>query len=206
MTFRPEFEGLRALAILLVVSAHAGIPGLAGGFVGVDVFFVLSGFLISGVLAREYEAKARINFFHFYIRRFKRLFPALMLMLLVTSVLGLLLLSPAEQAHQAEVAAFVPLWLSNLYFAFLRMDYFAPESHYNMFLHTWSLAVEEQFYLVWPVFLFLFLRYLGPLDIASRERIGKHLLLGVIVLSFLLNLHWSSIRPSWAFYLMPARI
>jgi peptidoglycan/LPS O-acetylase OafA/YrhL len=148
--FRPDIEGLRAIAILLVVAAHAGVPWLAGGFVGVDVFFVLSGFLITGKLVQEATATGRISLLPFYVRRLRRLLPALLLMLLVVGLASTWLLSPSELGAQNFSAQMAALWLSNFHFALGNLDYFAAGSDSNIYLHTWSLGVEEQFYLLWP--------------------------------------------------------
>ena len=99
--YRPDLEGLRAIAILAVVGAHAGVPGLQGGFVGVDVFFVLSGFLITGLLSKEIGVSGRIDFAAFYVRRVRRLLPAMLLMLVGSSILASLLLAPAEASTQS---------------------------------------------------------------------------------------------------------
>ncbi len=141
--YRADLEGLRAVAILLVVAVHAGVPWLRGGFVGVDVFFVLSGFLITGLLVQEVSDTGRLRFAEFYVRRLRRLLPALLVMLLVVGALAALLLAPAEQREQSSAAAMAALWLSNIHFAFARLDYFAPGTETNLFLHTWSLGVEE---------------------------------------------------------------
>jgi len=203
--YRGDIEGLRAVAILLVVAAHAKVTWLAGGFVGVDVFYVLSGYLITGLLVQEIRTTCTIRFADFYARRLRRLLPALLLMIAVTCVLGRLLLVPGEQPAQASAAAAASLWLSNFHFAFQRMDYFAPGSETNLFLHTWSLGVEEQFYLVWPMLLVL---AMGAWEGAKREpnvrRLGWIMLL-TAVLSFLLSLYWTWTQPQLAFYMMPAR-
>ena len=117
LRFRPDIEGLRAIAVLLVVAAHAGVPWLAGGFVGVDVFFVLSGFLITGKLVEEATTTGRIRLLAFYVRRLRRLLPALLLMLLVIGLASTWLLSPSEQSAQFFVAQMAALWLSNFHFA-----------------------------------------------------------------------------------------
>ena len=146
--FRGDIEGLRAIAVLLVVAAHAGVPRLAGGFIGVDVFFVLSGFLITGLLNRELAERGRIDFGAFYLRRLRRLMPALLLVVLVVSALASHVLAPWDQGRQASAAAMASIWLSNIHFALAKLDYFAPGAEANLFLHTWSLGVEEQFYLL----------------------------------------------------------
>lgn len=197
--FRPDIEGLRALAILLVVAGHAGIPGFAGGFVGVDVFFVLSGFLITGLLVSERERAGRIDFTAFYARRFRRLLPALAVMLLVTSVLASHLLLPMHQTDQAIAAAAAGVWLSNLHFAFGAIEYFAPDASGNLFLHTWSLSVEEQFYLFWPLLLAVCLAGAG-----TRGRLSVALSV-VFVLGLLACVVATSHSARLAFYLMPTR-
>ncbi len=203
--YRGDIEGLRAVAILLVVAAHAKVTWLAGGFVGVDVFYVLSGYLITGLLVQEVRATRTIRFADFYARRLRRLLPAMLLMIGVSGVLGWLLLAPGEQAGQASAAAAATLWLSNFHFAFGRMDYFAPGSETNLFLHTWSLGVEEQFYLVWPMLLVL---SMGAWEGAKREPSVRRLgwtMLFTAVLSFLLSLYWTWAQPQLAFYMMPSR-
>ena len=131
-----------------MVAAHAGVPWLAGGFIGVDVFFVLSGFLITGKLVQEATATGRIRLLPFYVRRLRRLLPALLLMLLVVGLASTWLLSPFEQSEQLFTAQMAALWLSNFHFALGNFAYFAAGSETNLYLHTWSLGVEEQFYLV----------------------------------------------------------
>lgn len=157
LKFRPDIQGLRALAIFFVVFCHVDLPGFSGGFIGVDIFFVLSGYLITGLLIKEIQATNKINFLQFYSRRFKRLLPALMTVIMATALLAYFVLAPFEQAPQIQASFSVPFWVSNFYFSFSDFNYFAPEADSNLFLHTWSLAVEEQFYLVWPLLIFTFL-------------------------------------------------
>jgi peptidoglycan/LPS O-acetylase OafA/YrhL len=198
---RRDIEGLRAVAILLVVAAHAGLPGFAGGFVGVDAFFVLSGFLISAILVREQQATGRIDFMRFYIGRFRRLAPALLLMVMVVSIVAPSLLSPVDQPGQAMAAAAAALWLSNLHFAAGDLDYFGMEASENLLLHTWSLGVEEQFYLVWPLLLAL-------TSASGATRSSKHLawtMAAVLLSSLALSLYLSETASRFAFYLMPTR-
>ncbi len=199
--YRADLEGLRAIAILLVVAAHAGVPWLHGGFVGVDVFFVLSGFLITGLLVQETSTKGRIRFAEFYVRRLRRLLPALMTMLLVICTLAAFLLAPAEQSEQSSAAAMAALWLSNIHFAFAHLDYFAPGTETNLFLHTWSLGVEEQFYLIWPALLVWLLGRDGPRGVV-RLKIG----MTVVLLASLTACIWLTYKaPQLAFYMMPLR-
>lgn len=150
---RLDIQGLRAVAVLMVVAYHAGLP-LPGGFVGVDVFFVISGFVITAMLQREWEAHGRIRFGTFYLRRVKRLTPALALMVSVTVLLSTLFLSPlgAQQAT-AQTAVGAMLIVANAVIARTTGDYFDAPAETNALLHTWSLSVEEQFYLVFPVLL-----------------------------------------------------
>jgi Predicted acyltransferases len=199
--YRADLEGLRAVAILLVVAVHAGVPWLRGGFVGVDVFFVLSGFLITGLLVQEVSDTGRLRFAEFYVRRLRRLLPALLAMLLVVGTLASLLLAPAEQLGQSSAAAMAALWLSNIHFAFAPQNYFAPGTETNLFLHTWSLGVEEQFYLVWPALLVWLLGRDGERGVA-RLKIGMFV---VVVISFTACAWLSYKAPQLAFYMMPLR-
>ncbi|MGC1549941.1 MAG: acyltransferase, partial [Rhodanobacter sp.] len=199
--YRSDVEGLRAVAILLVVAVHAGVPWLAGGFVGVDVFFVLSGFLITGLLVQEISDTGRLRFMDFYVRRLRRLLPALLVMLLVICALAALLLAPSEQRDQADAAGMAALWLSNIHFAFAQQSYFAPGTETNLFLHTWSLGVEEQFYLIWPALLVWLLGRDGQRGMA-RLKIGMFVLIAVSLLACVMLTYQA---PQLAFYMMPLR-
>ncbi|GAB3793453.1 acyltransferase family protein [Dyella agri] len=199
--YRADLEGLRAVAILLVVAVHAGVPWLRGGFVGVDVFFVLSGFLITGLLVQEVSNTGRLRLAEFYVRRLRRLLPALLVMLLVVGALAAFLLAPAEQQRQSSAAAMAALWLSNIHFAFARLNYFAPGTETNLFLHTWSLGVEEQFYLVWPALLVLLLGRNGTRDLA---RLKIHMW-AIVVASLVSCILLTYTAPQLAFYMMPMR-
>lgn len=200
--YRGDIEGLRALAILLVVAAHAGVPWLAGGFVGVDVFFVLSGYLITGLLLREVTDTGQIAFGAFYLRRLRRLMPALILMVVVTSLVAAIVLPPGQQLQQPSAAAMAALWASNVYFALSQMDYFSPGTDSNLFLHTWSLGVEEQFYLVWPLLLLLFIGKRQGISRMSRLRVA---MLFVVVAGFGSSWLLTPRHPQIAFYMMPVR-
>lgn len=208
LTFRPDLQGLRAVAILLVILGHSGLAIAPGGFIGVDVFFVLSGYLITGILLRELEQGGRISLIPFYARRLKRLLPALIFMLSVSAVLATWILSGAEARIQLTSSPFAATWTSNLYFAFTQNDYFNELASRDLFLHTWSLGVEEQFYLIWPVVLMMLL-WAGKLRSETKQSgfgIMFPGLVMVFVASFILSLYWTKNLPQAAFYLMPSRI
>jgi peptidoglycan/LPS O-acetylase OafA/YrhL len=201
LRFRPDIEGLRAIAILLVVAAHAGVPWLAGGFVGVDVFFVLSGFLITSKLVQEVTDTGRIQLLPFYLRRLRRLLPALLVMLLVVGLVSSWLLSPTALAEQFFAAQTAALWLSNVHFALDNLGYFASGSESNLYLHTWSLGVEEQFYLAWPA-LVIWLVARDAVRGITRLKIG---MLVVALTSLLGCIVLTKSAPLLAFYMMPMR-
>ncbi len=203
--YRPDIEGLRALAISLVVASHAQIPQLAGGFIGVDIFFVLSGYLISGLLLKEIADTGRLKLVPFYVRRLKRLLPALLLMLVVTALAATVIIAPFEQQSHAKATGYASVWLSNLYFALTQLNYFDAHLNQQLHLHTWSLGVEEQFYLLWPMLLLFFL---GAFGWQGRQRNYPRLrnaLLAVLLLCTLLAVFLAHTTPAWGFYLMPAR-
>jgi len=204
--YRPDIQGLRAVAITLVVLAHAHIPGLAGGFIGVDVFFVLSGFLITGLLVREHAATGGIRYVRFLARRLKRLLPALLVMLVLVLVAASLLLSAYETRMQSGSFIFSATWTSNLFFAFVDRDYFSALKSEDLFLHTWSLGIEEQFYLIWPWLVSFAALLITNKETGNRDR---NVLLGVLaavfVTSLLLCLYWSKTQPLLSFYMMPSR-
>lgn len=195
--FRPDIEGLRGFAVLLVLFAHAGVPGFSGGFVGVDIFFVISGYLITRLLRDELDGTGRVDFAVFYARRIKRLLPALFMMLVLVALASQVLLPADLQLQQAKSAYWASLWSSNFQFAFARIDYFDDAAHRNVFTHTWSLGVEEQFYLLWPVLLVVFWR---------RRRILAACIAAVGVSSLLCCLWLATRDASAAYYLMPTRL
>lgn len=207
--YRPDLQGMRAIAILIVAFEHARLPIIKGGFIGVDVFFVLSGYLITGLLFREFKNDNYINFSSFYSRRLKRLLPALLVMVIISSIAGFLVLSGTEAQTQTVSAPFAATWTSNLYFAFAKFDYFNEFSNRDLFLHTWSLGVEEQFYLIWPAILLILLRFeqRSASDIEARRHPVTLAGLGLVFfLSLICLIYWTANEPPLAFYLMPSRI
>lgn len=150
--YRPEIDGLRGLAIGAVVAGHFGMPGFPGGFLGVDVFFCISGYLITGIILDDLDA-GRFQFSKFAARRIKRLFPALFLMLATVGIASGILHSPGKFEQTGNSLAAAALYYSNLHFFILTTDYFSEPAEAEPLLHTWSLAVEEQFYIVWPLIL-----------------------------------------------------
>ncbi len=155
--YRPEIDGLRCIAVLSVILYHAGLPGFRGGFVGVDIFFVISGFLITGIVHGELR-RGTFSLRGFYERRLRRIFPALALMLAVTAAVAWFVLTPGQYKAFGQSLVACVAFLSNIYFYF-RTDYFAPQAEELPLLHTWSLAVEEQFYLVFPALLWAAMRW-----------------------------------------------
>jgi peptidoglycan/LPS O-acetylase OafA/YrhL len=197
--FRPDVEGLRGIAVLLVVFFHCQVPGFAGGFIGVDIFFALSGYLITKLIVNEIERNGTLNFREFYARRVRRLLPASGLVVVATLLLGFAVYSPLEQAAHASMARYTLVYISNYLFMHDAADYFARDVATNPYLHTWSLAVEEQFYLFWPAVIALALHRTG-----TRRR-AVVVLLVMCVVSFGLCVWLTHVRQPWAFFGSPAR-
>ena len=203
--FRRDIEGLRGLAILLVIAFHAGILSLGGGFIGVDVFFVLSGYLITGLLAREVLATGDVDLASFYARRSRRLLPAFLLVLIATLAISLWLYAPIDAPAIASDGRAVALHYGNVLFAQQAVNYHASAA--NPLLHTWSLAVEEQFYFVWPL-LFAFIGRMRPGELDDRETC-RRLAMGVAIagiVSLAASLFVTRFAQPWAFFGMPTRI
>ncbi|WP_260597126.1 acyltransferase family protein [Sphingomonas endolithica] len=190
--YRPDIDGLRTLAVLPVVLFHAGIPYVTGGFIGVDVFFVISGFLITGIIAREISER-RFSILEFYRRRARRIFPALTAVVLTTILIGYLVLTPKEYVALGGSAVSIAVFSSNFYF-WKSVSYFDPGI--QPLLHTWSLAVEEQYYLFFPI-LFLVMH--------KRKNWMVAALWTVLIGSLALSAALVAIKPSAAFYLLPSR-
>src|ERR1700755_1524380 len=151
--FRPDVEGLRAVAIGLVLLAHARVGLASGGYVGVDVFFVISGFLITRMLVDELDRTGRLSLTRFYARRVKRLMPQVLAVTLVVVVASAVLLSPVRADAAAEDVIASGIYAMNWRLSAEAVDYFASGAQDGPLDHFWSLAVEEQFYIVWPLLL-----------------------------------------------------
>lgn len=204
LPFRPDIEGMRAIAVMLVVAAHAGVPWLQGGYIGVDVFFVISGYLITGLLVKEQEATGRIALLSFYARRLLRLMPALVVVVVATCLAALVLLAPFEHGRQALGAIGAITWTSNIQFALENVGYFDAGSQDNLFLHTWSLGVEEQFYLLWPLLLVYGVWATRRTPERRRSRLVADIA-GVGVLSLAICLYLTAVEPKLAFYTVFSR-
>ena len=204
IVFRPDVEGLRAVAIAAVVGYHVGLPLFSGGFVGGDVFFVISGFLITGLLVAEVTSTGHVSLSRFWARRARRLLPAATLVLALVAVASYLLIP--ELDHQSVGLDIVAsaLYVSNMRFAAQATDYLGADSAPSPVLHFWSLGVEEQFYVVWPLLIL-------ALVFVVRRRGGltrRHLAVALVLLgaaSFVLSLRLTQQVEPWAFFGMPTR-
>jgi peptidoglycan/LPS O-acetylase OafA/YrhL len=182
---RKGIEGLRAIAILTVVLFHATVPGFSGGYIGVDLFFVLSGYLISGLLLDERTRTGAIGFASFYARRARRLLPASAAMMLAVTVAGMLISPPSLQQWFAAGISFASLYMSNIQFIRSGADYYGGSAERHPLLHTWSLSVEEQFYFVWPLAIAC-IAYL----VSQRHRLRATHLLAAITLAGFAAAEW----------------
>ncbi len=197
---RNDIEGLRAVAVLLVLLFHADLLGANGGFVGVDVFFVISGYLITGLLLRERHETGTISLREFYARRVRRLLPASALVLLVTLVAALLLAPPLLVPQIAHDVTAAGVYVSNMSFAAQATDYFSTATTPSPVLHYWSLGVEEQFYLLWPAIILLVTR--------GSDRPGRRIGLaagGIGLASFAFATWLAGVSLPWAFFSLPSR-
>ncbi len=199
-TFRPDLEGLRAVAVVLILGYHASVPLFSGGYVGVDVFYVLSGFLITGLLLREVRQTGTISLPSFYARRARRLLPAAALVLVVTVAASAVLMTALEVPEVSGDAAAAALYVSNVRFALQATDYLRADLAPSPILHYWSLSVEEQFYLFWPAAVLLIAR--------GRGEIGRRLATVAAVISvasFVLAVWLTQVNAPWAFFSLPTR-
>lgn len=197
-TYRPEVDGLRAIAVLAVVAYHLEVAPVSGGFVGVDVFFVISGYLITSLVTRELATK-RFSVLAFYDRRMRRILPALLLVIFASLVAGWVLLLPVDFRSLGYQAASAATGVSNVYFLH-NTSYFDPAAGTLPLLHTWTLGVEEQFYLFWPLVALLIWR----LSAGSRRATVAFLAV-VILLSFGWAAYTVGVNAKIAFYMLPGR-
>ena len=196
IAYRPDIDGLRAICVVAVVLFHAGVPGFSGGYVGVDVFFVISGYLITLLLAASAGESLGPQLAHFYIRRARRILPALFAVLIVATVVAVVLLLPSDLVRYGKSLALTSVLLSNVA-AWTDGGYFEARGAYSPLQHLWSIAVEEQFYLAYPLLLFIGGRYLP-----------RHLpgLLTALAVGSLALCVWGSFnKPSVNFYFAPSR-
>ena len=194
LAYRRDIDGLRAVAVAVVVLFHYGFAGFSGGFVGVDVFFVISGFLITSIIWRQHQA-GRFHFLEFWTRRARRILPAVCLVMVTCMVVGWFLLTPHDYSELGRSVRYQAMFLSNVLFG--RQDgYFDNASDLKPLLHTWSLSVEEQFYVVFPVLLGLLIRF---------AKHWRQWLLGMLLVSLCLSIWAVKHAPSMAFFLLPMR-
>ena len=193
--YRPDVDGLRGVAVLSVLAFHAYPYLLPGGFVGVDIFFVISGFLISGIIFTRLTEQ-KFTFSDFYVRRVKRIFPSLILVLLASLILGWVVLLRDEYTNLGKHVAAGAAFVSNLVY-WREIDYFDGAAEFKPLLHLWSLGVEEQFYIIWPPVLY----------IIWKQRWNLHLVIGLLLIaSFCTNVWASSRMPVATFYLPITRL
>lgn len=198
LAYRPEIDGLRAIAVTSVVVFHGFPHALTGGYVGVDIFFVISGYLICSILKKS-TLEGRFSLLDFYERRARRILPALTVMILAVLVAGYVILIPGIFESLGESVVATMLFASNVYFYLTMGDYFADSAEYAPLLHTWSLGVEEQFYLVAPLVIYGSIRYLGL-------RFALWMMIGLSALSLGLSIATSARDNAFAFYLPFTRV
>lgn len=196
ISYRPDIDGLRAIAVLLVILFHAGATLLPGGFIGVDVFFVISGFLITSIIHKELGKKT-FSFNNFYKRRITRILPAFYTVLFASFIAAVILLTPGDLKNFIHSARYAVGFLSNLYF-YRHTGYFAPASEQMPLLHTWSLSIEEQFYIFWPILLILLSKYFSVKKLLVVSASLTAVLLAYAEIS-------TQLDSEQAYYLLPSR-
>tara|TARA_R110000868_G_scaffold314754_1_gene575660 strand:- start:4653 stop:6527 length:1875 start_codon:yes stop_codon:yes gene_type:complete len=192
---RPEIDGLRAVAIIPVLAFHEGIAAVSGGFVGVDVFFVISGFLITSIIVEELDG-GQFSLIDFYRRRVARILPLLLTVLFSVLIASYFLLFPTEFVDYCRSMIAAALFSSNFYF-WQTTNYFQDASTFRPLLHTWTLAVEEQFYVIFPILMMLIYRF-------GHRRYGQWIFAAVLA-SFAASVIGVYVRPDATFYLLPTR-
>lgn len=203
--FRPDIEGLRAIAVIAVVLYHAGIPGVAGGYIGVDVFFVISGFLITGLLWREVTATNTVALGRFYAARARRLLPAAATVAVVTAIAAAVVLPPLQARRVLVDGIASALYVGNYRFVGQGTDYLQSDLPPSPFQHYWSLGVEEQFYLVWPALIIGTAWLIRRFNRTARTAPYVVLLVVVTAASLTAAMIWTRTSPTWAFFSLPTR-
>jgi peptidoglycan/LPS O-acetylase OafA/YrhL len=196
---RGDIQGLRAVAVLAVVLYHAGVPAVRGGYAGVDCFFVISGFLITGLLIDVESGQRRLALVTFYARRARRILPAALLVLITTALVSVAVLPPLQARQVLRDCLSSALFAGNYRFAAVGTNYLAGNAAPSPVQHFWSLGVEEQFYLVWPLLI------AAVVLVARRVAVTAVVLAAATIFSFWLGLGWTRDDPPWAFFSMPSR-
>ncbi len=197
ITYRPDIDGLRAISVFLVILFHADLSLFSGGFVGVDIFFVISGYLITSSINKQMLA-ASFSFKEFYLRRIRRIIPVLIFILIVVTIPAYLFLFPNDFEGYSRTVLHTMLSTNNFYLWSTSNDYFATNTEMMPLLHTWSLSVEEQFYVIWPFLLLALHRFLD-------EKKRMYTVLGVLIAATVLSVYLTAQDRSLAYYLLPAR-
>lgn len=195
--FREDINGLRAWAVIAVLLFHFSLIGLPGGFAGVDIFFVISGYLMTAIIVGGYE-KGNFSIWKFYMSRVRRILPAAMFVITVLLVLGWFFLPTPDYQELGKQSAYSLGFLSNIGY-WKSSGYFDSSAHEKWLLHTWSLAVEAQFYLLYPLFIALVWRFWKSVKAVTIA------VLLIFLASLVLNLTLSHSKPTAAFYLLPTR-
>jgi peptidoglycan/LPS O-acetylase OafA/YrhL len=196
MVYRADIDGLRAVSVVLVILFHYNFPGVTGGFIGVDVFFVISGYLITGILLREIDGKT-YSVVNFYFRRIRRIVPALVVVIVASLIAGKLIFPKEQFADLKESAVYSIASIANFFFL-EKTGYFGGLVDHEPLLHTWSLSVEEQYYLVWPLILAGLVWLVGRRSTAVATSV-------LVVALFALAVAVTSFNREAAFYLPHAR-
>ena len=195
--YRSDIDGLRAVAVLLVVFYHAGFKFISGGFVGVDVFFVISGFLITSIIQKEI-INSEFKLFNFYVRRIRRILPSFYVVIFFTIFFGYFLLLPSDYTLLAKSFMASSVFIANMYFWKSTGGYFNSNTDELPLLHIWSLSLEEQFYFIWPFVLIFILS-------TKLKKIIIPIITVVIISLFLLS-EWAALmKPNAAYYFLPTR-
>lgn len=196
MKYRKEIDGLRALAVLPVIFFHAGFSSMKRGFLGVDIFFVISGFLITAIILGDLQ-KGQFSFLKFYDRRIRRIFPIFATVLIISTIVAWFIMFPDELSTYSDSLLASILFYANFFFYNLLGGYFSPDAEFQPLLHIWSLAVEEQFYFIFPVLLLCFYKF------------GRNVIVLIVGSIFFASLMFCLLygvdHPIFVFYMLPAR-